>query len=265
MSLQPATDWTTALRPGRRIGHAIEAHERIGSTNDRARQLVEGEGADGVLVVAEEQVAGRGRRGRTWLSPPGRNLTVSVGLRPHLAAAQAWQLGLAVALAARDACLPHAAVSLKWPNDLVADDGAKLGGILVETAIEGDHVARAIAGIGINLNWPRAEMPAELRDAATSLAELARAPVDRPALLGALAGALEQRIEDVEAGRAPLAAYRAACSTLGALVVVETPDGVLEGRAIAIDDAGALVVETPGGVERVSGGEVLRVRAAVPA
>src|SRR5687768_4088423 len=96
--------WEAASRPMRRIGHTIEAHASIGSTNDRARDLLALPDGDGHVVVAEEQTAGRGRRGREWVSPPGLNLLVSVALRPDLAAQDAWQLGLAAALAAADAC-----------------------------------------------------------------------------------------------------------------------------------------------------------------
>jgi BirA family biotin operon repressor/biotin-[acetyl-CoA-carboxylase] ligase len=259
------TDWAAARRPEARIGHAIEVHDTIGSTNDRARELLAEPGGEGVLVVAEGQSAGRGRRGRTWWSQPGRSLSVSVGLRPRLEASRAWQLGLAVALAAREACESVAPTGLKWPNDLVAADGRKVGGLLVETALEGDRLAAAVVGVGINANWRRAEMPVEISGTATSLGEVARRPVDRVGLLRALAEALEREVEAVERGRSPLEAYRTACVTLGSNVAVDTPAGRIEGPAVAVDEAGALVVETPSGPVAVTSGEVVRVRAAVPA
>jgi BirA family biotin operon repressor/biotin-[acetyl-CoA-carboxylase] ligase len=254
--------WTDAVRPGGRIGHAIEAYESVGSTNDRARTLLD-EGIDGVAVVAEEQTAGRGRRGRSWTSPPGRNLTASIGVELRLDAADAWQLGLAAALALRDACSTVAAtrVDLKWPNDLVAPDGAKVGGLLVETAIDGNLVRSAVIGFGINVNWRRAEMPSELAASATSLAELAGAEVDRVALLRSALAHVEQELDQLDAGQSPLERYRAACATIGAAVTVETSEGPVDGRAVDLDDHGALVVETGSG-ERVtiSSGEVVRVR-----
>jgi BirA family biotin operon repressor/biotin-[acetyl-CoA-carboxylase] ligase len=254
-----------ARRPGARIGHAVEAHATIGSTNDRARQLLDAPGGEGTLVVAETQSAGRGRRGRSWTSPPGRNLTVSVPLRPRLSATDAWQLGLAVALAVRTACAAAAPTALKWPNDLVAADGRKLGGILVETVLEGERLAGAIVGVGINVNWRREEMPPELSGAATSLAELAGVPLDRVAFLARLAAALEAELDAIETGRSPLEAYRAACSTIGALVEVETPDGPVAGRATTVDPGGALVVATDRGRVALTSGEVVRVRPAVTA
>jgi BirA family biotin operon repressor/biotin-[acetyl-CoA-carboxylase] ligase len=259
------SSWRRAADPGRRIGRAVEAHERIGSTNDRARELVLEPDGEGVAVVAEEQLAGRGRRGRTWSSPPGVNLTVSVGVRPRLGAADAWQLGLAVALAARDACAEIAPVELKWPNDLVARDGRKLGGVLLETGIEGDAVAMAVIGIGINVNWRGVDLPEEIRGSATSLLELSGARVDRVDLLSRLLGALDREVAGVEAGRSPLQRYRYACRTLGTEVLVDAGGERLVGRAVDLDPTGALVVDTPGGRLAVTSGEVRSVRPAVPA
>jgi len=251
----------------RRIGHRIERHTSIGSTNDRARELLEGADGDGSVVVAEVQTSGRGRRGRSWQSPPGRNLLMSVALEPDLAAAEAWRLGLATALAVAEACAAVSPVVLKWPNDVVAaSDGRKLGGLLIETMAEGDRLRAAVLGIGINVNWQRAEMPADLQEEATSLADLAGAPVDRAALLDRLLDALESEIAAIEAGRSPRERYRALCATLGSAVNVETAEGTVHGRAIDLDATGALVVEDRGGRRHVvTGGEVTRVRPAVPA
>ncbi|MCA1672491.1 MAG: hypothetical protein LC799_09890, partial [Actinobacteria bacterium] len=100
----PLTDWSAAVRARSRIGHTLEVHDSIGSTNDRARELLLEPGGDGSVVLAEVQTAGRGRRGRTWVSPSGLNLTLTVALRPALSAPDAWQLGLAAALATLEAC-----------------------------------------------------------------------------------------------------------------------------------------------------------------
>ena len=252
-----------AARPGRRIGHSVEVHAEIGSTNDRARELLAA--GEGTAVVAELQTHGRGRRGRAWTSPPQRNLMVSVALRPRLAASDAWRLGLAAALASRDACRSVAAVDLKWPNDLVARDGRKVGGLLVETMLEGEGVREAVIGVGINVNWAVAEMPAEIAGSATSLMELSGHPVDRGALLACLLENLDHEVSAVEAGASPLERYRAACATLGEVVAIEAGGRRIEGRAVGLDDAGALVVATRDGTETVTGGEVVRVRRAVPA
>jgi BirA family biotin operon repressor/biotin-[acetyl-CoA-carboxylase] ligase len=262
---RPETPFAAAARPGRLIGHAVELHASIASTSDRARELLDVAGGAGTAVVAERQTDGRGRRGRTWTSPAGRNLMVSVAYRPRIAASDAWRLGLAVALAARDACRTVAPVDLKWPNDLVASDGRKAGGLLIETVIDGERVSAATIGIGINVNWAAAEMPPEIAGSATSLAELAGTPIDRGALLAALLDRLDVELAATEAGASPLDRYRAACRTLGSEVVVEVGSRTIDGVAVAIDAAGALVLETSSGRETVTSGEVIRVRAAVPA
>lgn len=264
--------WTAAVRPHARIGHVFEVHQRIGSTNSRARELLDVPDGPGRVVIAEEQVAGRGRRGRTWLSPPGRNLTLSVPVRPRIDAADGWQLGLAVALAVRGACAglvgsvgSIGSVGLKWPNDLVAVDGRKLGGLLIETVIDGDRLSGAVIGIGLNVNWRVDEMPAEIADVATSLADVVGAAVDRAELLRAVLEGLERELEAVEAGLSPLDRYRDACDTLGAFVRVEAHGGHIEGRAVDLDGTGALVVETSTGRVPLTSGEVEMVRRIVPA
>ena len=190
---------------------------------------------------------------------------LSVAFRPRIRAADAWQLALASALAARSACAALAPVALKWPNDLVADDGAKLGGLLLETTIDAEELTAAVIGIGINVNWARAEMPPEIAAGATSLRELAGAPIDRADLLARLLDALDDELVAVEDGSSPVPRYREVCATLGTDVAVETADGRVEGRATAIDDDGALVVETDGGPVAVTSGEIIRVRDGAPA
>jgi BirA family transcriptional regulator, biotin operon repressor / biotin---[acetyl-CoA-carboxylase] ligase len=258
--IELSTPFDAAARAGRRIGHRVEAHASLGSTNDRARALLDSDDVEGVAVLAEEQRTGRGRRGRTWSSPSGRNLTFSVAVRPRLAAADGWQLGLGAALACREGCLPIAHVGLKWPNDLVAADERKLAGLLVETAIEDGRLTAAVIGIGLNVNWRHAEMPAELAASATSLAELVGHDVDRVAVLSRLLDALDAEVAAIEAGRSPLDRYRRACVTLGRSVAVESGGGTVAGRAVDLDATGSLVVETGGGRIVLASGEVVHVR-----
>ena len=254
-----------AARRGRRIGHAVEFHATIGSTNDGARTLLSTPAGEGIVVVAEEQTLGRGRRGRTWTSPPGRNLTMSVGLRPRLAASDAWQLGEAAGLATRNACSAVAPVWLKWPNDVIADDGRKLGGLLVETAIDGESVTEAVIGIGINVNWAVSEMPEEIAATATSLGALSGTEVDRAALLGRLLDELDDELRRIESGESPIERYREACRTIGASVAVDLGTHEVRGVATGIDDHGALQVRTSNGLVTVATGEVVHARASVGA
>jgi len=254
-------DWSAAADDRRRIGHEVEFHASIGSTNDRARSALSEPGGEGRAIVADLQTAGRGRRGRTWQSPAGVNLMVSVGLHSRLAARDAWQLAAAAALAVREACRPWAELGLKWPNDLLGPDEAKVAGLLIETALDGEHVAEAVVGIGINVNWRRAEMPPEIAPLASSLLEVGGGPVDRVALLRRLLDALDMELAALEAGISPLLRYREA-SVLGRRVVAVTAGDVTHrGRVAGIGDDGSLLLDTDGGRVAIAYGEVVRIEA----
>lgn len=251
--------WTDAADPARRIGRAVEYHPQIGSTNDRARDLLAADG-DGVAVVTDLQTAGRGRLGRTWVSPAGVNLTCSVALRPRLEARDAGWLGAAVALAVRQACLPWADLAVRWPNDLVAADGAKVAGLLLETAIVDDRLVHAVIGMGINVNWPRAQMPDEIRGGATSLRELGGREVDRVALLARLLDALDAEVRALEGGASPIERLRAVSWLDGRALEIDAGEVWLSGTGAGIADDGSLLVDTGAGRLALAHGEVLRVR-----
>ncbi len=259
--------WSRAADPARRLGRRVEFHAEIGSTNDRARAALREPEGNGLAVVADLQTAGRGRRGRAWVSPAGVNLAVSVGLRPRLEPPQAGLLGIAAALAVREACAtasPEAALFIRWPNDVVTADGDKVAGLLVETAVEDGRLVEAVLGIGINVNWRRAEMPAEIRARATSLAALAGRELDRVALVGELLEALDAELTALEGGASPVGRFRAVSALDGRLVGVELGEQVLEGTAAGIADDGALLLDTPVGRVSLTIGEVVSVRDAEP-
>jgi BirA family transcriptional regulator, biotin operon repressor / biotin---[acetyl-CoA-carboxylase] ligase len=185
---------------------------------------------------------------------------LSLPLRPRLAARRAAWLPMATALAVRAACEPIAPLWLRWPNDLVAVDGRKVAGLLVEATTEGDLVREAVVGIGINANWPSsADVPLELSGKATSLAELGGVAVDRLPLLERLLVRLEAEMKALTAGRPPLDRYRAASWLGGRRVTVLLPSGELSGRVIGISDDGALVVDDGSADVSVAYGEVVRV------
>lgn len=255
-------DWSRAADPERRIGHAVEFHAEIGSTNDRARQALGEATGEGLAVVADLQTAGRGRRGRTWISPPGANLLFSVAWRPRMAAGPAGLLGMAAGLAVRDACaalVPDADLAIRWPNDVVDAEGRKVAGLLVETALEGGELTEAVVGIGINVNWLPAEMPPEIAGGATSLQALLGAPVDRVALLGGVLEALDQGAAALERGDAQLERLRASSWLDGRDIEVDTGTETITGRAAGIADDGSLLVDSDLGRVALSVGEVARV------
>ena len=255
-------DWLTAADASRRIGRTVEFHPEIGSTNDRAREALHGSDGDGLAVVADLQTAGRGRRGRSWQSPPSVNLMVSVALRPRIEPGRAGLLGVAAALAVRDACaaeVPGHDLLIKWPNDVVTVDGLKLAGLLVETALEDGRLSEAVIGAGINVNWPRGEMPPDVRERATSLLELRGEPVERVGLLGRLLTALDGEVAALERGASPVARLETVSAISGQRVTVDLGAERLDGRAAGISDEGFLLLDTDAGRVALSIGEVVGV------
>lgn len=256
--------WSTAADPSRRVGRTIEFHAQIGSTNDRARSALHESGGDGLAVVADLQTAGRGRRGRSWMSPSGVNLMVSVGLRPRFEPGAAGLLGIVSALAVREACaamVPGVELLVKWPNDVVAADGRKLAGLLVETSLVDGRVVDAVIGAGINVNWRHADMPAEVSVRATSLLELAGASVDRVALLARLLAGLDAEVAGLERGESPVARLRAVSALDGRRVTVDLGAERLDGRAAGINEEGLLLLDTDLGRVALAIGEVTSVAA----
>ena len=230
----------------------IRTYASLGSTNDEARRLAREGAAEGTVVTAREQTAGRGRHGRGWASPPG-NLYLSLLLRPGLPPGRLGELaflaGLAVAETAAALLPAGRAVTLKWPNDVLVD-GAKTAGILIEQ--EGEA---AILGIGLNLvHGPMdTPYPATTLAAAGAEADLGTA---RARLLDRLAATLAcWRAE----GFAPIRnAWLARAHPLGTALSVRLPEGVVAGRFAGLDPAGALLIDTAAGPRRVTSGEVLR-------
>jgi BirA family transcriptional regulator, biotin operon repressor / biotin---[acetyl-CoA-carboxylase] ligase len=260
-----SADWSAAAEPGRAVGHDVEFHESIGSTNDRAWQLLRA-GSEGVAVVADLQTAGRGRHGRSWSSPSGINLMVSVGLRVDLEPRDAWQLGAAAALALLEACgsvLPADArtLALKWPNDLVDGQGCKVAGLLAETAIVAGRVREAVIGTGVNVNWRPAAMPDEISARSTSLCELAGAEIDRVELLRDYLRALNAEVAAVSASRSPLERFRAVSWLTERRVEVAVGEQSVGGTVVGIGADGSLLLETDAGRLSLGYGEVIRVSA----
>lgn len=259
---RPALDaaaLTSAVADGS-LWRRVEVVETVGSTNAELVARAAAEEAEGLVLVAEHQQAGRGRLDRSWTSPPRAGLTVSVLLRPEVPAARRAWLSLLTGVALAEAVSEVAGVraSLKWPNDLLAPDGAKLAGILAEST--GSAV---VVGVGLNVSTRREELP----DTGTSLALEAGAPVDRAAVLVGLLGALERRYlrwaavlgDPVSSGLAQ--DYLTWCGTVGTTVTVALPDGsTLDGVAEAVDWDGRLVVRTDAGVVELASGDVRHVR-----
>jgi BirA family biotin operon repressor/biotin-[acetyl-CoA-carboxylase] ligase len=241
------------------------------STNRDAADAARDGAAEGLVVVAGHQRAGRGRLGRRWEAPAGRNLLVSVLLRPTMPADQRHLTSAVVALAAAEACRSVAGVdaAIKWPNDLVVG-ARKLAGVLAE-AVGSEPDPAVVVGIGVNCGWPAPDgadgeppVPDELRGTATSLwreSDRRPEPVD---VLHALLADLDPRVADLgePAGRLRQAsAFRHACATLGADVRVELDGETVIGRALDVTAEGHLIVDVGACMRTIVAGDVVHLRA----
>ena len=241
-------------------GWTVVAFDTIGSTNDEALRRAEAGAREGTVISAGRQEGGRGRRGRTWSSPPG-NAYSSTIVRPRCPPERAVQLGFVTALAVCDAViagLPAACVvRLKWPNDVLVD-GAKISGILLESSVGADGmVEHVVIGTGINVT---AAPPASATSyAAASLRDRGDAR-EAPAVLGAYLVSLAARLEQWRQGFAGIRAdWLARAAWLGETVAVSQGDERIEGCFAGLDADGALLLEPPGGPpRRIVSGEVFR-------
>jgi BirA family transcriptional regulator, biotin operon repressor / biotin---[acetyl-CoA-carboxylase] ligase len=253
----------------RRLGHPALVFDRIGSTNDVAQQQARAGARDGLLVVAEEQTAGRGRLDRTWWAPPGSCLLMSLLIAPgtvgrtlplHLSG----QLTMCVGLGAVEAIAKVTGVSarLKWPNDVLVG-GRKLGGMLTELNTGEDRLNYAVMGLGLNVNvdFVAEGAPPELIPLATSLLAGTGQPVDRLALLAAILEQTERWYERVLDGESPHATWAQRLDTLGRRVRVSFVSGLLEGTAVGVTAEGGLLVEDrTGSIHTVWSGDVTALR-----
>ena len=235
--------------------------DTAGSTNDEAKAMAAAGAPHGTVLVAGAQTGGRGRMGRSFSSPAGLGVYLSVILRPDCAPGQLMHLTCAAAVAMCDAVQAAAGFRpcIKWTNDLVWET-RKLGGILTELSLDSrtGRVQYAVVGIGINCRHRPEDFPPELRHMAASLAMAAQQDVAVCAMAAAMVDALVRMdAQLLTAKEAVLDAYRADCITLGRDVVVVRGDTKQYGRATDIDAEGALVVRfSDGTVRAVSSGEV---------
>ena len=269
----------------------IEHYPALGSTNDRAREVAQQDAPELALIVADEQLAGRGRQTRSWYTPPGTALAFSLLVRPAIAAQHAMRLTMLAGLAAVEG-IEHATglrLDLKWPNDVVTminDQLAmnheppatnnqppttsdqrpatnnqrtitqKIGGILTECAFQGDRIEYAVIGIGLNINVDFASQP-ELRDSALSLKQLLQHEVDRWLVLKAVVAAFADRYAEIADADRLREAWASRLINLQRRLQVKLDDRVVEGLATGVDQDGALLLRTDDGrTQRLLAGDV---------
>jgi len=240
---------------GTRLRGPLIHRAQTASTNDDVRALAAAGAAEGTVVIAGEQTQGRGRHARPWFGHPDHSLLFSVLLRPALPAEHWPRLVNMAGVAVADACAitGGCAVGTKWPNDLVIA-GRKVGGILIEAQPPGF----AIVGIGLNVLGDAADLPAELRATATSLAAHASGPVTRKALLAHVLNVLDEAYAALLDGHwgSLLARQREIETTLGQERTILTGTETLTGRVRDLSPEGGLVIETAAGLRTVTVGEV---------
>lgn len=235
--------------------------DTVDSTNNYAKALAMNGGADGTAIVADEQTGGRGRLGRSFVSPKGKGIYLTLLYRPDIPPSRAINLTAYAAVAVCDGIEAAAGVrpGIKWPNDIVLG-GKKLCGILTEMAVEGETGALqyVITGIGMNINHAPEDFPPDVRAVATSLAQ----ELGRPVARGPLCAAVINAFDDMHAawlrGGGDLRdRYRYGCLTLGKPVRLLRGGTAEEAFAEALDDELGLIVRHPDGRrETVTAGEV---------
>lgn len=219
----------------------VEYHDAVPSTNDRARELA-ADGAHNVVVLADRQTGGRGRRGREWSSPSG-GVWASLVLRPALPPARAPLLTLAAAVAVTDAAREAGVdAAIKWPNDVVVPDddsergGKKLAGVLTEMEGEASRVSWVVVGTGVNVNVDSADLDGDATSVRAETGDISRRVF------------VQRVFERFDALRADpdavLDAWRERAATVGQRVRVDLGDETIEGVAADVTEHGALVVET---------------------
>lgn len=236
-------------------GQDIVYFEEIDSTNRYAKKLAAEGAAHGTLVLADTQTAGRGRRGRGWISPAGSSISMTLILRPDMPPAQVAKISLLTALATANAIRRVTGLNarIKWPNDIVSE-GRKVCGMLLEMDATQERVASVVAGVGINVH--QTQFDSEIAHSASSLDLLAGRRISRAAIVRAFLQEFEQAW--ALGDEAMMRAYRERSATIGQRVQVIGLSGTFTGTAEGVTDSGSLLVraDEDGGVREVLAADV---------
>ncbi|RLC31866.1 MAG: biotin--[acetyl-CoA-carboxylase] ligase [Deltaproteobacteria bacterium] len=232
----------------------------VDSTNLKAKLLAEKGASEGTVVVAEEQSAGRGRRGRRWFSSPGNGIYMSLILRPSISPIGAPRITLMTAVAVAEALLAEVDldVRIKWPNDLLVR-GRKLVGILTEINTEMDAVNYIVVGIGMNVNTPAEDFPEEIREIATSIFRETGKRFSRIRLVKACLEQFETYYEMFKENRFPaiIRRWKELARIVGQRITVDVLGKEYAGQVVEIDADGVLILrDDRGGIHRIISGDV---------
>ena len=244
------------------IGHDIHYFKEVDSTNDVAKYLAEEGAEEGTIVIAEIQNRGKGRRGKTWISPPG-GVWMSIILRPDIPPFNAPQLtlvtGVAVAETLKKEC--NLDVGIKWPNDILIGN-KKVCGILTEVNASIEKVNYVVVGIGIDMNVDVPLFPPDLQKGATSLKNELDTEINGAILVQKFLLEFENIYNEFKAGKFPeiLKEWRSLSKTIGNNVEVRTRGKTIRGEAVGINKEGILILELEdGSLRKIISGECLHI------
>jgi BirA family biotin operon repressor/biotin-[acetyl-CoA-carboxylase] ligase len=249
------------------FGRYLHVLAEVDSTNKHAHQLAREGAPEGTIVVADHQTSGKGQRGNVWYSSPGKNILLSLILRPHLEASAVQNVTLATAniiVNSLDRFLileksEGIELNLKWPNDIMVGD-RKLAGILIESAVRNKWIDFLVIGVGINVNQDIGKLPEDLRDQATSIQAETGRKFDREKLIAQLISDFERnyiRFARTDYGTV-IYEWKQRCRHLGKTYRIETPLGIEQGKILDINEQGMLVYENKAGEQkRLVSGRIL--------
>jgi len=240
------------------VGRQLYYYHRLATTMETAKELAKKGTAEGTVIIADTQTAGRGRIGRTWLSPEG-SLAMSVILKPSLDNLP--QLVMIASLAVVRAIRKVAGLEtqIKWPNDVLIK-GKKVCGILIESEVKGDRVNFAIIGIGINVNFDPLAFP-DISEIATSLSHELGARISKAAFISTLLPELEQLYLEAQAGAPVYKEWQENMETLGRRIQVKTGEAVEQGKAETVTEHGNLILRrSDGSLTEIVAGDVTVIK-----
>lgn len=249
-----STEKLNSLLKTQRFARELRLFNEVDSTQNEAQRWAEAGAPEGALVIAEQQLSGRGRMGRSWVSPYTKGIWMSIILRPSTPIHFAPQLTLltAVALCRSLRRTTELEIGIKWPNDLLID-GRKISGILLESAAEDERIKYIVAGTGISVNLDPTDYPEELVARATSLSIQAGRKFSREVVIAEFMYEWEQLYDlYLKEGFGPIGTLWEALSvSLHQYVTIQTPQGELAGRAIGLHESGAIQLELDSGEVRL--------------
>ncbi len=241
------------------IGKKIIYKDELDSTNAFAFKLALAGEAEGTCIIAETQDAGKGRLGRKWFSPVGKNLYISIVLRPHIPPSNVYPVTFLSSLAVYDTikALTDTEPTLKWPNDVLVE-GRKICGTLLELSTEADLVRFVIVGIGLNINMEENELDEEIKDKATSLFILTKKPFERSRVCGILLTNIE-RYYSIFLEKGPegiCSIWEERANIRGKHLEITQMGEIYRGISEGIDRDGSILLTIDGKTKKIIAGDV---------